>query len=171
MIEEATGERAKEQKRAMLFRASLLVTDERLREAAMKFPSFEVESVRLEDVLDGGKQELEEVLNGVKEDSAKDALLGMLKRRALIKAAKERGVAKVFTAESATSLAVKLWMIENAEHTVDVIYYILRDDAIGTEMTNRLVNACERGVRVFLLWDEFGCHHRRCVRDWRGGGG
>ncbi|MHC4955926.1 MAG: cardiolipin synthase, partial [Planctomycetota bacterium] len=47
--------------------------------------------------------------------------------------------------------------IEWARDYVLVQYYILRDDEIGGQLADRLVAAANRGVRVFVLWDEFGC--------------
>jgi cardiolipin synthase len=41
-----------------------------------------------------------------------------------------------------------------------VQYYILRDDEIGTRFADRLVAAAQRGCRVYVLWDEFGCRPR-----------
>jgi len=47
--------------------------------------------------------------------------------------------------------------IEAAKEYVLVQYYILRDDEIGGRFTERLVEAARRGVRVLVLYDEFGC--------------
>ena len=47
-----------------------------------------------------------------------------------------------------------------ARDYVVVQYYILRDDEIGTAFADRLVAAAERGCRVYVLWDEFGCRPR-----------
>ncbi|MEM8884268.1 MAG: cardiolipin synthase, partial [Planctomycetota bacterium] len=48
-------------------------------------------------------------------------------------------------------------MIDWAKDYVLIQFYILRDDDVGRELTDRLVAAAQRGVQVFLLWDEFGC--------------
>lgn len=50
--------------------------------------------------------------------------------------------------------------IESAREYVVVQYYILRDDEVGRELTSALLAALGRGVRVLLLWDEFGCRPR-----------
>ena len=47
--------------------------------------------------------------------------------------------------------------LEWAHEYVVVQYYILRDDKIGTEFADRLVAAAQRGCRVYVLFDEFGC--------------
>ena len=46
------------------------------------------------------------------------------------------------------SLALKIWMIENAEHTIDMIYYIYAPDLIGKALLGALCDAVERGVDV-----------------------
>ena len=38
------------------------------------------------------------------------------------------------------SLAVKLWMIENAAHTIDFTYYIFKTDLVGYAMLGALCN-------------------------------
>jgi len=50
--------------------------------------------------------------------------------------------------------------IDCAQEYICVQYYILRDDDIGTEFADRLVAAAQRGCRVYVLWDEFGCSPR-----------
>ena len=55
-----------------------------------------------------------------------------------------------------TSLAVKLWMIENAEHTIDFTYYIFKTDLVGHAMLGALCNAVQRGVDVRVTVDSVG---------------
>jgi phosphatidylserine/phosphatidylglycerophosphate/cardiolipin synthase-like enzyme len=55
-----------------------------------------------------------------------------------------------------TSLAAKIWLIENAEHTVDVMYYIFVDDLIGYAMLGALCDAVKRGVDVRIMVDSLG---------------
>ena len=55
-----------------------------------------------------------------------------------------------------TSLAVKLWMIENAEHTIDFTYYIFKTDLVGNAMLGALCNAVRRGVDVRVTVDSLG---------------
>ncbi len=46
--------------------------------------------------------------------------------------------------------------IDAAEHYVLVQFYIVRDDELGRELQDRLINAAIRGVQVFFLYDEIG---------------
>jgi putative cardiolipin synthase len=55
-----------------------------------------------------------------------------------------------------TSLAVKLWMIENAEHSIDFTYYIFKTDLVGNAMLGALCNAVRRGVDVRVTLDSVG---------------
>jgi phosphatidylserine/phosphatidylglycerophosphate/cardiolipin synthase-like enzyme len=54
------------------------------------------------------------------------------------------------------SLAVKLWMIENAEHTIDFTYYIFKTDLVGYAMVGAMCNAVQRGVDVRVTVDSLG---------------
>ena len=54
------------------------------------------------------------------------------------------------------SLALKIWMIESAEHTVDAVYYIFTPDMVGLAMLGALCNAVQRGVDVRLIVDSVG---------------
>ena len=58
--------------------------------------------------------------------------------------------------DSLRSLALKLWMIENAEHTIDVVYYIFKYDVVGEAMLGALCNAVRRGVDVRIMVDSIG---------------
>jgi putative cardiolipin synthase len=55
-----------------------------------------------------------------------------------------------------TAIAAKIWMIENAEHTIDVIYYIFRDDLVGSALLGALCDAVQRGVDVRMMIDSLG---------------
>jgi len=46
---------------------------------------------------------------------------------------------------------------EKAEHYLLVQFYIIHDDTIGREFKRRLIEQAARGVRVYFLYDEFGC--------------
>jgi cardiolipin synthase len=48
--------------------------------------------------------------------------------------------------------------IENAGQYLLVQFFIVRDDRIGRELTQRLAARARAGVRVFFLFDEVGCH-------------
>ena len=54
------------------------------------------------------------------------------------------------------SLAVKLWMIESAEHSIDFGYYIFTPDIIGYAMIGALCDAVKRGVDVRFMVDSAG---------------
>ena len=58
--------------------------------------------------------------------------------------------------DSLRSLALKLWMIENAQHTIDVVYYIFKYDAVGQAMLGALCNAVQRGVDIRIMVDSVG---------------
>ena len=58
--------------------------------------------------------------------------------------------------DSLRSLVLKLWMIENAQHTIDVVYYIFKYDAVGQAMLGALCNAVQRGVDVRIMVDSVG---------------
>ena len=58
--------------------------------------------------------------------------------------------------EAMDSLAVKIWLIENAQHTVDVTYYIFKTDLVGYAVLGALCNAVKRGVDVRIMVDSIG---------------
>ena len=61
------------------------------------------------------------------------------------------------TSESAlNALAVKIWLIENAKHTIDATYYIFKRDLIGEAMLGALCNAVQRGVDIRFMVDSLG---------------
>jgi len=55
-----------------------------------------------------------------------------------------------------TSLATKLYLIGQAEHTVDVMYYIFSHDLVGLAVLGALCEAVERGVDVRIMVDSLG---------------
>ena len=57
------------------------------------------------------------------------------------------------------SLAAKLWLIENAQHTIDVMYYIFKRDTVGYAILGALCNAVKRGVDVRIMVDSLGSIH------------
>lgn len=61
--------------------------------------------------------------------------------------------------DALNSLAAKLWLIENAEHTVDVMYYIFKRDTVGYAVLGALCNAVQRGVDVRIMVDSLGSMH------------
>jgi len=54
------------------------------------------------------------------------------------------------------SLAIKLWMLENAEHTIDFGYYIFTPDIVGYAMIGAMCGAIKRGVDVRVMVDSLG---------------
>ena len=62
--------------------------------------------------------------------------------------------------------------IEAAREYVLVQFYILRDDAIGQQLQDRLLERARAGVRVYVLYDEIGSHDlsRRWIERMTGGG-
>lgn len=58
--------------------------------------------------------------------------------------------------EAMDSLAAKIWLIENAQHTIDVTYYIFKPDLVGYSILGALCNAVQRGVDVRILVDSIG---------------
>ena len=57
------------------------------------------------------------------------------------------------------SLAAKIWMIENAEYTADLVYYIYKRDVVGYAILGALCNAVKRGVDVRIMVDSVGSIH------------
>jgi putative cardiolipin synthase len=54
------------------------------------------------------------------------------------------------------SLAAKLWLIENAEHTIDFGYYIFAPDLVGYALIAAICDAVKRGVDVRFMMDSAG---------------
>lgn len=54
------------------------------------------------------------------------------------------------------SLAAKLWMIENADHTIDFGYYIFAPDLVGYAMVGAMCEAVKRGVDIRFMVDSAG---------------
>jgi phosphatidylserine/phosphatidylglycerophosphate/cardiolipin synthase-like enzyme len=61
--------------------------------------------------------------------------------------------------DSVTSLALKIWLIENARYTVDAIYYIFKRDLAGYAILGALCDAVQRGVDVRIMVDSIGSLH------------
>jgi putative cardiolipin synthase len=52
------------------------------------------------------------------------------------------------------ALALRLHMMEEAEHTIDAQYFLIYDDLIGRVFANAMLRAANRGVRVRFLLDD-----------------
>lgn len=59
-------------------------------------------------------------------------------------------------ADGRDAFAARMLMVEAAERSIDVQYYIWRNDITGTLLLDALLRAAERGVRVRLLLDDNG---------------
>ncbi|MGR5267027.1 phospholipase D-like domain-containing protein [Vibrio astriarenae] len=62
----------------------------------------------------------------------------------------------VDTQSAIQSLATKIYLIDNAEHTIDLAYYIFANDYIGKSILGALCQAVERGVDVRIMVDQIG---------------
>ncbi len=58
--------------------------------------------------------------------------------------------------DASRSLAAKIWLIEHAEHTIDMVYYIFKEDLAGEAVLGALCNAVQRGVDIRLMVDAIG---------------
>lgn len=56
------------------------------------------------------------------------------------------------------SLAAKIFLIENAKHTIDMTYYIFADDLAGKATLGALCRAVERGVDIRIMVDSLGSY-------------
>lgn len=61
--------------------------------------------------------------------------------------------------QSIRSLATKIWLIDNADHSVDAAYYIFKRDLVGYAVLGALCEAVQRGVDVRLMVDSLGSFH------------
>jgi putative cardiolipin synthase len=52
------------------------------------------------------------------------------------------------------ALAARLMLAARAEQSIDVQYYLIKNDIVGRAFINSLLNAADRGVRVRLLVDD-----------------
>ena len=48
--------------------------------------------------------------------------------------------------------------IDSAQHSICMQFYIVRDDDTGRQMSQRLIDKAQQGVRVYFLYDEIGSH-------------
>ena len=52
------------------------------------------------------------------------------------------------------ALAARLLLIDRAERSIDIQYYLIKDDLVGNAFVHALLRAADRGVRVRLLLDD-----------------
>ena len=58
--------------------------------------------------------------------------------------------------DALNSLAAKIWLIENAQHTIDLTYYIFKRDMVGYAILGALCDAVHRGVDIRIMVDSLG---------------
>ncbi|EEX93957.1 phospholipase D [Vibrio orientalis CIP 102891 = ATCC 33934] len=58
------------------------------------------------------------------------------------------------------ALAQRLALVESAEHTIDIQYYIWNSDISGLYLANRLYAAADRGVKVRVMLDDINLNER-----------
>lgn len=56
--------------------------------------------------------------------------------------------------EGMDALGVRLKLAEQAEKSIDLQYFLMKDDTAGLVMTKALLNAADRGVRIRFLLDD-----------------
>ena len=60
-------------------------------------------------------------------------------------------------------------MYKRQEHSINIQYYIIKDDTVGHKLITALTEKAEEGVSVRLLMDALGCRFindrrlKRCV--------
>ena len=57
-----------------------------------------------------------------------------------------------------SSLATKIWLINNAKYSIDLTYYIFTKDLTGHAILGALCNAVKRGVDVRIMVDSIGSY-------------
>ncbi|MFA0438872.1 phospholipase [Vibrio sp. 10N.286.49.C2] len=60
--------------------------------------------------------------------------------------------------DAINSLASKIYLIEQAKHTIDLTYYIFSDDLVGKATLGALCEAVQRGVDVRVMVDSLGSY-------------
>jgi len=58
------------------------------------------------------------------------------------------------------ALAQRLALVETAEHSIDIQYYIWNSDASGSYLASRLLAAADRGVKVRVMLDDINLNER-----------
>lgn len=73
----------------------------------------------------------------------------------------EQGTTAVRLQESGwDALAQRLALVESAEHTIDIQYYIWNSDESGRYLASRLLEAADRGVKVRVMLDDINLNER-----------
>lgn len=88
--------------------------------------------------------------------------MGFVSQETISHACRQRTVHRKGTAgfemlpDGREAFLARLAMVEAAQRTLDLQYYIWRDDVVGTTFADRLLAAADRGVKVRLLLDNTG---------------
>jgi len=61
------------------------------------------------------------------------------------------------------ALAQRLALIETAEHSIDIQYYIWNSDVSGSYLASRLLAAADRGVNVRVMLDDINLNEREAL--------
>lgn len=61
------------------------------------------------------------------------------------------------------ALAQRLALVETAQHSIDIQYYIWNSDISGRYLASRLVAAADRGVRVRIMLDDINLNERESL--------
>ncbi|PKH04784.1 phospholipase D family protein [Moritella sp. Urea-trap-13] len=61
------------------------------------------------------------------------------------------------------ALAQRLALIETAEHSIDIQYYIWNSDGSGSYLASRLLAAADRGVKVRVMLDDINLNEREAL--------
>ena len=73
----------------------------------------------------------------------------------------QAGVSAVLLLDSGwNALAQRLALIETAEHSIDIQYYIWNSDASGSYLASRVLAAADRGVKVRVMLDDINLNER-----------
>ncbi|MGB1972630.1 MAG: phospholipase D family protein [Vibrio toranzoniae] len=73
----------------------------------------------------------------------------------------DQGTTAVHLQESGwDALAQRLALVESAEHTIDIQYYIWNSDESGSYLASRLLEAADRGVKVRVMLDDINLNER-----------
>ena len=73
----------------------------------------------------------------------------------------EQGMSAVLLQDTGwDALAQRLALIDAAEHSIDIQYYIWNADASGHYLANRLIAAADRGVQVRVMLDDINLNER-----------
>ncbi|WP_096086253.1 phospholipase D family protein [Agaribacterium haliotis] len=56
--------------------------------------------------------------------------------------------------EGHPALAIRIALIDAAEHSIDMQYFLMKDDEVGALVSKKLIQAADRGVRIRFLLDD-----------------